>query len=144
MFRAGSFFVRLLVVLLLIGGLAAGGAALYQAGQAQGYALGIAAADGDQLAQPPAAPFYPGYYMPRPFFFPLWAPFGIFFSIGMFFLFFFMVGGLFRFLFWGRFRGRGPWRHHPYGSGWAPERGGERGEDRGDERRQGAPEPPNA
>ena len=116
MFRR-SFFARLLAVIIFLAVLAAGASLIYRAGEAQGYAMGAAAAaqtDPSQV-QPPAAPYaYPGYYYgPRPFFAPLWAPFGFLFFIGWMFFLFFVVGGIFRFLAWGRFGpGRPGWHHH--------------------------------
>lgn len=67
MFRAGYFFVRLIVALLVFGLLIAGGVALYNAGQAQGYALGVAAASsGEGTNLLPAAPgYYYPYMLPR-------------------------------------------------------------------------------
>lgn len=135
MFRRGSFFfLRAIAFLVLIGLLVGGGVMLYQSGQAQGYAMGLAAS-GKELATPqtvvpgaPAMPYYPGYYYPgywRPhFFFPFAPLFGIFFLI----VFFFVISRVFGALFWRRHAwgygpGAGPWQgglhgHGPHG--WGP------------------------
>jgi len=111
MYRRGSLVFRILGVLVLIGILVAAGTLIYQAGQAQGYALGVATGGNDPSTGTPSTPVYPGYgpgYWPgfyRPFFFPFGPLLGLFFWGGLFFLFFFGIGGLFR---------RG-WRQHgPY------------------------------
>src|SRR5512146_2823431 len=92
----GSFRVwRVLLTLLLVGLLVAGGVALYQLAFSQGYQAGaIASGDGGSNVQPA----YPGYWhgwggFGFPFFF--W-PFGLFLGIGFIFFLFFIVGGLFR------------------------------------------------
>lgn len=105
----GSIIFRVLGVLLLLGVLIAAGVFIFQAGQAQGYALGLAAADKGTLTQPPAVP-YPyygyGYGIGRPFFFPFFPLGGILFFFGLLFLLSFVFRG---------FRGRG-W--HRYGGGY--------------------------
>ena len=123
MFHRGHFVLRILVTLLLIGGLIAGGAALFRAGQAQGYALGVATAGKEITAQPQTAPGAPGSAMPGPFyprgpfaygygygphFMPFFMPFG-FFGIGLFLLFLFLIGGAFRMF---AFRRHMMWRHN--------------------------------
>ncbi len=117
MFRYGILW-RILLALLLVGVLIAGGAAIYRTGWAQGYQVGALAANSPntQGNNPlpyrgyPYGGFWPGYGFP--FFFP---PFGIFFGIGFFFLIFFLVGGLFRLFGWRRWAG-------PYGPRyWGPD-----------------------
>jgi hypothetical protein len=105
MFYRGSFFVRILLALVLLGVLAVGGYLIFQAGQAQGYALGQAAAGQAPGAQ--ALPYpgyfpYPMYY--RGFIFPPF--FGLFCLGGLLFLFFIALGGFFRPRYWHR---------HPHG-----------------------------
>lgn len=113
----GSIFIRVIATLFLIGVLVAAGVWIYNAGQAQGYALG-AANSGQQLTTPssPAAPAYPypygypGFFYYRPHFF---FPFGL--LIGGFFFFLF-VSFLFRVAFFPRRHMMG-WGHgHP--GGW--------------------------
>ena len=132
--RRGFIVFRILAALLLIGLLAGAGVLIYQAGQAQGYALGVAAG-----ANPPAegvapVPLYPGYYAPwfyRPHFFP-WG--GILLAL----LALWLVGGLVRmsvWRHWGMHRaGMGPghdWAGHGWGGpyhrheGEDPRQGGE-------------------
>jgi len=103
MVRTG-FFWRALLGLLLIGLLAAGGAALFRAGWFEGFqAASIAAASGAESSPP--APFYYPYwgYGPR------FSPFGFVGLLGMIFLFFILFGGLFR--MWG-------WRHYAMHAKW--------------------------
>jgi hypothetical protein len=101
----GSFLVRFLLVLITLGVLAAGAYLVFQTGQAQGYALGQAAA-GQSLEAPPLP--YPGYYpylAPyRGFFFP---PFFGLLCIGGF-LFLFLLAG-------GRWFRPHHWHTHPHG-----------------------------
>jgi hypothetical protein len=111
MFFRGRFLFRFLAALLLIGILVGGAVMLYQAGMAQGYAMGVAASG--KAVQPPSAgmPYYypgfypgfwrPGFFWPGPFF-------GLFFFGGLIFLFFF-IGGLFRARAWGRSPMAGGW-----------------------------------
>ena len=127
MFHRGHFVLRILGTLLLIGVLVAGGAALFHAGQSQGYAMGIATAANPITAQPQTAPGAPGSAVPGPFyprgpfgygygygypygphFMPFFFPFG-FLGIGLFLLFLFMIGGVFRMF---AFRRHMMWRHN--------------------------------
>jgi hypothetical protein len=125
MSRTGSFALRLIGALLLIGLMIAGGFMAYRAGIAQGVArapevakaISQAAENGQALPVPPmygygyGPGFYPMYFHPFGFF-----PFGICGSILFVFIFF----GLLRLLFfrpwaWGR---HGYWRGyhgHPWG-----------------------------
>jgi len=138
MFRTGSFFIRLLGFLVLVGLLIAGGALIFQAGQTQGYLLGQAFAGAEAPAgvQPaPLAPGYPPYYYYRPHFgfFPFGGFFGLFLGVLLFFF-------LLRLVFWPRHWGHkyGHWHDHPpYQEGQHPwgdprwserERRGETGE----------------
>jgi hypothetical protein len=130
MFYRGSFFVRFLLVLVLLGILTAAGYLIFQDGQAQGYALGQAASE--KAPSVPALP-YPGYYpylTPyHGFFFP---PFLGFLCIGgLLFVFFIAGGGLFRPHHWYRYA-HGPNHEHwheweesrcPEGSTQARDRG---------------------
>jgi hypothetical protein len=132
MFRFGFLF-RLLLALLIIGGLVGGGVAIYRLGWAQGYqtAAVLANKTGTQAAPAvPAVPYY-GYpygypigpfgygYGPRfgfPFIFPL-------VGLGFFLLFLFFIGGLFRF---GMHRnwaqgGQGYWHGRGGPWGWGPQ-----------------------
>jgi hypothetical protein len=121
MFRTGSFFVRFLIALLVIGLLVAAGVAVYRAGFSQGYVLGAVAGAGENLPDRPGAPLYPGFwgYAPgfyRPHFgfgfFPFFPLFGLL-LFGL--LIFWLVGGLFRARRWG-------WYGHPHGypPHWGP------------------------
>jgi hypothetical protein len=124
MFYKRHFIFRFLGTLLFIGLLIAGGAAVFQAGQSQGYMQGIAASN-TQLSAPvegqPGLPrVMPGYYagpygFGRPHLFP-------FFGVGLALFFFFAIGGMFRmmaFRHWthhASMEGRGPWGHvHHWG-----------------------------
>jgi hypothetical protein len=114
MFSRGSFVIRLLLALLFLGALAAAGVMLYQAGQAQGYALGLASGEagtGTQV-QPPAGAFYPGYYYHRPFFFPFFPFFGFLFWGGLIFFGFLLLGRLFRPRHW-QYGGPHSWGEAP-------------------------------
>jgi len=107
MFRTGFFVFRVLAGLVLIAALVAGGFGIFRAGQAQGYALGAAAASAGAVNPPaqlaplqpaplyPAMPYaWPGYYGPH--FSPFGWIFGPLFFIGMIIFVFFILGGLFR------------------------------------------------
>jgi hypothetical protein len=122
MFRFG-FLIRFLLALLIIGGLVAGGVALYRVGWAQGYQTGVLLSNKTAAPGVPAVPYYGYPMMPYygygpgfgfPFIFPL-------VGIGFFLLFLFFIGGLFRFgmhRHWanagqGHWEGRGgPWGWH--------------------------------
>ena len=138
MFRFGLLF-RLLLALLVIGGLVAGGVAIYRIGWAQGYqASAILSNNKTTAPAAPVAPYYGYPFMPYygygpgfglPFLFPL-------FGIGFFLLFIFFISGLFRFgmhRHWahsdqGRWEGRrGPWG--PYGSEGKEGGKGEKGDE---------------
>ena len=127
MFRSGFLF-RFLLALLVIGGLAASGVAIYRIGWAQGYQTATILANKTAAPGTPAVPAVPYYgypygypmmpyaYGPRfgfPFIFPL-------VGIGFFLLFIFFIGGLFRFgmhRHWAH-AGQGHWegRGGPWGS----------------------------
>ncbi len=124
MFR-GGFLLRILLALLLVGLLAAGGVALYRLGWAQGYQAGALATASSTTGQGntpnqvvPPAPYYfygpwfygRGFYGPGFGFFPFFPLFGL----GFFLIVFFLVGGLFRmwsFRRWYGGPGSGYWRH---------------------------------
>lgn len=117
MFR-GSIIFRVLASLLLVGALVAAGIMLFQAGQAQGYAMGLAA-DGKTIS-PPAGPgmMVPGYGYGFGYWRPHFFPFGLFFCL-IPLLFFFLFGGLFRAFAWRMHPG--PWGYGPEGQGhWDP------------------------
>lgn len=121
MSHRGSFLLRFLATILLVVLLFGAGYMVFQAGQAQGYALG-AAASGKALQSPPSAPGYPGYYGFPGYYGPgFWGPhfffpFGPLFGLFFLFLFIFLIGGLFRRAMWGR-HGWGPYGqwHGPMG-----------------------------
>jgi hypothetical protein len=126
MFNRGSFILRLIGVLLLVGLMIGGGVLAYRAGVAQGIAqapevakaISNAAQNGQGMPVPAygygyAYPFY-GFHPPFGFF-----PFGIFGFILIIFLFF----GLMRLIFfrpwawhYSHMHGRGPWKG--YGGPW--------------------------
>ena len=124
-------FLRILLALVLIGMLFAGGYALYRMGFSQGYAQGAVVAAGDGQSSAPNMPVYPPYgYMYPPFhfgFFPFFPIFGIFF-FG--FLFFILFRALIRPWRWGYPPGGPPpgyWHGGPGGwgpSGWRSEQPG--------------------
>ncbi|NMB89413.1 MAG: hypothetical protein GYA17_13725 [Chloroflexi bacterium] len=108
MSRSGIWIIRTVSFLLLIAVLAVGGWMLFQAGQAQGYALG--AAGGPEQALPQnAAPFAfsHGYVH----YFPFGPILGLLFFGGLIFVVFGLVGGLLRSFFWHSWGG-------PYHRGW--------------------------
>jgi hypothetical protein len=121
----GSFVIRLIGVLLLLGLMIGGGVMTYKAGVAQGIAQApeVAsaisdAAEGGQAAPMPYGYGYPGYRMRPHFgFFPFG---GIFGTILFIFLFFGLMRMIFRPWGWhyGHMHGRGPWKKH--GRHWGP------------------------
>jgi len=128
MFTRGSFVLRLIGALLLVGLMIGGGAMAYRAGVAQGVAQApeVAAAISNAAENGQSAPMpgygygygYP-YYGFRPHF--GFFPFGIFGFILFAFLFF----GLLRMIFfrpwrwhYAHMRGHGPWKG--YGGPWGP------------------------
>jgi len=131
----GSFFLRSLGVLILIGLLLAGGALLFRAGQVQGYQMGAAASAAASSEAPgtsPAVPYGPGYWpgywphYPGPHFgFTPFFPFGgLCGSILLVLLVLFALRLIFRPRHW-FYPGKGPggWGEHPHawGShGWGP------------------------
>lgn len=139
MFRFG-IVSRIILALLLIGLLAAGGYWVYRVGWAQGYqAAAISAAQAAGSAASPAAPnaaapygAAPWAYGPWGYRHHMWGPgFGFFplFGIGFFILFMLLIGGLFRGMAYRRWGGPpppGPWSHywrqeHEHEHGSAPE-----------------------
>ena len=101
MFRRGSFWFGLFGFIVLGVLLVAGGALLFQAGQSQGYALGLAAANGET---PPALPLA-GTNAFRP-----WLGFSPF--VPLFVLLCLAPLAFFTFLCLLRFFTWGAWRHH--------------------------------
>ena len=120
MFRFGFLF-RFLLALLIIGGLVAGGVAIYRLGYAQGYQTSALLSNKTTAPAAPVAPYYGYPIMPYfwpgfgfPFFFPL-------LGIGFFLFFFFIIGGLFRFGMhrrWAHGSGPGHWEGHGGPWGW--------------------------
>ncbi len=133
-----GFLFRFLLALLIIGGLLAGGVAIYRLGWAQGYQTSVLLSGKTGApGQPafPAVPYYgypmmPYYYGPH-FGFPFFPLIGI----GFFLFFLFIIGGLFRFGMHHRWShaGQGPWEGHGGPWGWhdkEPGKGqGEKGEE---------------
>jgi hypothetical protein len=97
MSHRGSFFIRLVGVLLLVGVLFAVGVLAFRLGQAQGYALGLTVSSEELSTSPAGVPgLYPGYgYWARPYFgfMPFW-PLLCLFGLGVVFLF--ALGAIFR------------------------------------------------
>ncbi len=92
----GSILFRILGALVIIGILVTAGVFIFQAGQAQGYAMGLAAAGKDGVTTPAPYPYYGyGYGLGfHPFFFPFFFPLGgLLFFFGLFFLLRFVFGG---------------------------------------------------
>ncbi len=119
MFHKGFFFFRFLGFLLLVALLIGGGSMLFQAGQAQGYAMGLSNAGKDlPVPAPGPAPYFYGHGWMMPHFSPFGPLLGLFFFLCLpFLLVVFLVGGIFRRMAWGR----GPWGggpHHGYPPGW--------------------------
>jgi hypothetical protein len=118
MSQRGSVIFRVIGSVILLAVLASGVFIAFQAGQAQGYALGAAAGVTDKagtaVQQLPPAAFYPGM-MGHHFFHPFMGFFGIFpLLIGLMFVF-----GIFRHLVFGYphrgyCRCSGKFHRHPY------------------------------
>jgi len=107
------FWIRALVMLIIIGLLAGGGLALYRAGWSQGYVAGQLAAEGEAVMPMPYLPYSFGY-VGRPLGF---APFLL--GAGLFFLLLGVIGKLLHFVLWGpawRFGMVGP--RFERGAGW--------------------------
>jgi hypothetical protein len=105
MFRKGLWIVRLAAIVLALVALVVGGVWLFQAGQAQGYALGIAAAAGSVEAPsvPQAmAPLYPAYGWMWPYAYGPHGLIGLLCLGGVGLIFLVLLGSLFRF----------PGKHH--------------------------------
>ena len=128
MSNRGSFFLRGLGVLILIGALLAGGLLLFRAGQAQGYQMGAAAASavasGETPAPAPVTPYGPGYWPAyRPYypglhfgFFPFFPLGGLCGSILLVFLVLFALRLIFRPRNWFHYsKCPGDWGEHPCG-----------------------------
>jgi hypothetical protein len=131
----GSFFIRLLGALLMLGVLFAVGMLAFRAGQAQGYALGSTVSGGETSIPPimvpgltPAGgPIYSIWGWPHLGLFP--APFlSLFCLIGLGFMFLFALGAIFRPRHWYRHCGdpqsndwHGHWHAGP--PPWVKEKG---------------------
>jgi hypothetical protein len=129
MFNRGSFILRLIGALLLVGLMIGGGAMVYRAGVAQGIAQAPAVAEAlSNFAENGQALPVPGYgygygypyhgFRPHFGFFPFGGILG-------FILFTFLFFGLLRLIFfrpwgwhYGHMHGRGPWKG--YGGPWGP------------------------
>jgi hypothetical protein len=118
MFRFVPFVFRLILLLVVIGGLLMGGYAVYNSGLSNGYAQGIAAnpqLEG-QTAPQSSVPYMPyAPYGMRPFYGP---HFGFF---GFPFFGFFCLAFLLPLIFFGLFRPWGWRRHAWYHHGWGPQ-----------------------
>ena len=117
MFR-GFFWLRLIMTLLIAGGLVAAGTVLYHSGFTNGYNAAVLAVNASGKTGTTPLP-YNGYLAYGPLygfpFFSLFAPFGLFLGIGFFFLMIFVVSGLFRLWGWRRWAhqsGMGGFGHH--------------------------------
>ena len=113
-----SIFTRLILAVILVAVLVAGGALLYRSGWAQGYQAGSLLSSGEVTEALPMVPqfrgqlygpFYPGFGFPF---------FGICLSIGFIFLIMFLIGGIFK--PWGRrgWAGHGHYGKWGYGKDW--------------------------
>jgi hypothetical protein len=117
MYRRSWFFVRLFGVLLLVGVLLAVGALAFQAGQAQGYAMGLAMS-GEELAVPPAGlTGYPFWGRPYVGFAPMGPFLGLLCLGGLGLAFLFALGAIFRPRHWHRHPGPGQ-PGDPYTDDW--------------------------
>ena len=127
MFHKGFFLFRFLGMVVVIALLVGAGSLLFQAGQTQGYALGLNTAAGKELGAPAPvmpAPYY-GHGWVRPHFSPFGPLLGLFFFCGLPVLFFFfMAGGFFRHMAWRRGHWAGghghPWGTPPCSGGQQP------------------------
>lgn len=142
MFHKGFFVLRILATLLLVGLLIGGGFALFRAGQAQGYAQGLATASQNTTtgAAPavPAAPYapwmVPGYPYRYGFYGPHFFPVFPFFAVGaLIFFTVFVFGGLMRMRMMRHMMAAGPWKGHSghFGPLW---------QDKPEAKTEGAPE----
>ena len=112
-----SIVARLVLTVILVAVLVAGGALLFRSGWAQGYQAGSLLESSESAEMLPIVPqfrgqlygpFYPGFGFPF---------FGLCLSIGFIFLIMFLIGGIFK--PWGRRRWAG--HHHGkwgYGGNW--------------------------
>jgi hypothetical protein len=124
MSQRGSVIFRVFAAVILLAVMAGGVFMAFQAGQAQGYALGASTGVADRagiaVQQLPPTAFYPGM-MGHHFFHPFMGFFAIIpflFGLCLFF-------GLIRMVVWGPRRHHcGPWMHGPYAHGpWNAENG---------------------
>lgn len=132
MYRRGWFFIRLFGVLLMVGVLFAVGVLAFQAGQAQGYALGIAMSGEELTVPPPGLASYPFWGRPYVGFSPMGAMLGLLCLGGLGLAFLFALGAIFRPRHWHRYAGPGQpgdphaddWHGHWHGgpTPWAKEK----------------------
>lgn len=115
MYRRG-FFVRLVLALLLVALLFAGGYFAYRSGWSQGYQTATLQASGEGMDAgaviPPFRGLYYASYMPG-FGFPF---LGLCVGIGLIFLVMFLIGGILKpwgWRRWGRYSHYGLWKHEP-------------------------------
>ncbi|MFL7891974.1 MAG: hypothetical protein ACK2UM_12840 [Anaerolineales bacterium] len=111
MYRVG-IFIRVLLAILLVAVIVAGGVAIYRAGWAQGFRVSTITAGGEEIDSGMLVPGFGGYmYGPHypGFGFPF---FGVCLGIGFIFLIMFLVRGLLR--PWGAgYPHYGKWRYGP-------------------------------
>ena len=122
MYRRGIFF-RIVLAILLVVVIVAGGMAAYRMGWGQGYLAGAASASGEGLESGLVMPGFGGYLY-RPFYPGFGFPFfGLCFGIGFIFLIMFLLGGVLK--PWSRRRWAGHPRHGKWEDGpmppWAKE-----------------------
>ena len=108
------FWMRALVMLVIVGLLAVGGVALYRAGWSQGYVAGQVV-EGEEGAMASPGLGYPGWHLSGPFMF------GAVFKVGLLLLFLAVIAKMLRFVLWGpawrfgmagpRFRRIAGWHH---------------------------------
>lgn len=111
MYRRGMV-ARLVLAVILVAVLVAGGALLFRSGWAQGYQAGSLLSSSEGAEALPIVPQFRGHLY-GPFYPGIGFPFfGICLSIGFIFLIMFLIGGIFK--PWGR---RG-WAGHPHHGKW--------------------------
>lgn len=104
------FWMRALVMLVIVGLLAVGGVALYRAGWSQGYVASPLVVEGEEAEMPAPGLGYPGWHLSGPFMFG-----AVFLKIGLLLLFLAVIGRMLRFVLWGpawRFGMAGPRFRH--------------------------------
>lgn len=114
MSEKSSIVFRVLAAVVLVAVMAGGVFMAFQAGQAQGYALGASAEGGAQAGaaapQTPPMPYYPERFGHH------WFPFMGFFGFIPLLIGICLFFGLIRLILWGpRHHHYGPWMYGPYG-----------------------------